>query len=157
MQKINNVKKIHFFVLLFAFIAISIPYAVNNAFAGQPKNFMQAVKLGEKYYKTPFGGGKSCESCHTIADITGKGMKGSSVPIPPFPATYYPKFKKASIYSNKKIPYSLQDQLRHCILRGENGFKYGPHSRVVEYLALYLTYISNGHEIHIPMAKPKKK
>ncbi len=154
MQKIN----VHFFVLLFAFITISMLYAINNVFAGQPKNFMQAVKLGKKYYKTPVGAnGKSCLTCHTIADITGKGTKGSLVPIPPFPATYFPKFKKASIYSNKKIPYSLQDQLRHCILRGEGGFNYGPNSKVVEYLDIYLTYISNGHRIHVPMTKPKKK
>lgn len=160
MQKNYGVEKSYLIVLLCTFIAISMLYVPGNAFAGQqqPKNFMQAVKLGRQYYKTSFGFiGKSCETCHTIADITGKGGQGSLVPIPPFPATYYPKFKKTNIYSGKKIPYSLQDQIRHCILRGEEGFKYGPHSKVVEYLDIYLTYISNGHKIHIPLKKSKKK
>ncbi len=159
MQKVHDVGKIYFLVLLCTFITISMLYMVGNVFAGQqPKNFTQAVKLGKKYYKTSFGFiGKSCETCHSISDITGRGVGKSTVPIPPFPATYYPKFKKTNIYSRKKIPYSLQDQIRHCILRGEEGFKYGPHAKIVEYLDLYLTYISNGHEIHIPLKKSKRK
>lgn len=156
MQKNNSAQYVGLFALLLIFAAVPMLYAVNNALAGQTKDFMQGVKLGKKYYETPLGAnGKSCETCHTIADITGKGIMGSLVPIPPFPTTYYPKFKKANVYLNEKIPYSIQDQLRHCILRGEDGFKYGPHSKYVEYLYLYLAYISNGHKINISIDKNK--
>jgi cytochrome c len=123
-------------VMAVIFYSVKISFAVKS-----PKTFSEAIKKGKAYFFKPYGvNGKSCATCHLLNKNTKKGK--ITIPAIKGIARFFPKWK------NNKI-YTLKDQLEHCIVYGENGFRPKKNSNIINYLYFYLYYLSNGYRIKI--------
>ncbi|RZD17197.1 MAG: hypothetical protein EVJ46_02910 [Candidatus Acididesulfobacter guangdongensis] len=147
MGKIISYCKIKNLFLLYILISMAVSLCfVKISFAVKsPKTLSEAIKTGKAYFFKPYGvNGKSCATCHLLdknikkGKITIKAIKGI--------ARFFPKWK------NNKI-YTLKDQLAHCIVYGENGFRPNKDSNIIKYLYFYLYYLSNGYRIKIIPSK----
>lgn len=143
-------KSIFPFICLFAFTAVLVNAGISSGFVFKAKGergLRKAVKTGAEYFDEPLGtNGKSCDTCHS----SGYGKTGNKIGLAG-KAGLFPKYiKDIGVYT-------MDDQLRHCITAGEDGFPPGHNSKILKYLNFYLHFISGGYKIKIKEYRLKLK